>query len=136
MSLCVLLFWLIKMEKNEQEQALSDIRKKLYVNVDQSHLIKQITDLSNQIAKLKKQKDYNDQLKKLLGFISDAYKESLGSYELNFVIPKMKKEMDLNLNDTLKQIIYKSDKLEELTLLLDFLNYDSFEKVVEVRNKK
>lgn len=121
------------MEKNEQEQALSDIRKKLYVNVDQNHLIKQITDLSNQIAKLKKQKDYNDQLKKLLSFISDAYKESLGSYELNFIIPKMKKEMDANLNDTLKQIIYKSDKLEELTLLLDFLNYDSFEKVMEVR---
>jgi predicted nucleotide-binding protein (sugar kinase/HSP70/actin superfamily) len=121
------------MEKNEQEQALSEIRKKLYVNVDQNHLIRQITDLSNQIAKLKKQKEHNEQLKKLLNYISDAYKESFGSYELNFVIPKIKKEIDSTSNDTLKQIIYKSDKLEEMTLLLDFLNYDSFEKVMEVR---
>lgn len=123
------------MNKDEIEQSLHNIKRKLYVNIDQALLIRQLSELSEEVFKLKKQKDYNETLLKLLSFLTNSFSDLLHSFIINVEIPKIRREIESNSRDLAKKILYKVDKIEELQILTDFLSYDSFQEVVDLRKK-
>ncbi|MFN8671120.1 MAG: hypothetical protein U0457_03440 [Candidatus Sericytochromatia bacterium] len=123
------------MNKEEIDKSLNNIKKKIYLDVDQNHLIKTLTELSEELTKLKRRKDYYDHLVKLLGIISEGFSESLDSFTRNVEINKIKKAAEENSRDLIKQIIIKSDKLDSISMLLDFLSFESFDEVVKIREK-
>ncbi len=123
------------MNKDEIEESLHNIKRKLYVNIDQALLIRQLSELSEEVFKLKKQKDYNETLLKLLSFLTSSFSDLLHSFIINVEIPKIRREIESSSRDLAKKILYKVDKIEELQILTDFLSYDSFQEVVDLRKK-
>lgn len=121
--------------KEELENLLKNIRKKLFLELDQIELIRQISELSSNISKLRKEKEYFESAIKLLDVVYDNYNDDLEKWMLKS-LNTQKKELSEDLKDVMTQIVVKNERLENYKLILDFMSYDSFDKVIEIRNKK
>ena len=121
--------------KEELENLLKNIRKKLFLELDQIELIRQISELSSNISKLRKEKEYFESAIKLLDVVYENYNDDLEKWMLKSLTTQ-KKELSEDLKEVMTQIVIKTERLENYKLILDFMSYDSFDKVIEIRNKK
>lgn len=124
-----------KLNIEELNNSFREIKRKLQFELDESNLIGQVTSLSMEISALKKEKDYLENAKKLYETIYLNYSANLDKKTLSS-LPFKIRDIDENIKDILKQIIYKSQKLDSYELLLDFISYDSFSKIMEIRTPK
>jgi hypothetical protein len=125
-----------KINIEDLSSTFKNIKKQLAIEIDETDLIKQVTQLSTEITKLKQEKEYYENARKLLDIIFLNYSYGLDSYTNRVTIPTLKRDLEQSAKDLLKQIILKSEKLESYELLLDFTSYENFNQIMEIRNKK
>jgi hypothetical protein len=123
-------------EPDEINSTFKILRKKLSIEIDENELVKQITQLSTEIQKLRQEKEYLESAKKLFDSILLNYSYALDNSTVRFKIPNIKREIDNSIRELIKQIMYKSEKLDSVELLLDFTSYESFNQIAEIRFKK
>jgi hypothetical protein len=124
-----------KTDRQEINSLLQNLKKKLSTEISESELIKNVTGLSAEITSLKKQKDYLENSRKILDNILSNYSYALDKYMVRVTIPTLIRDIEAEIKDVLKQIMYKSDKLDNYELMLDFITYDSFDQIMEMRDK-
>lgn len=125
-----------KINIEELSSVFKNIKKQLSVEIDENDLIIQVTQLSSEIAKLKLEKEYYENARKLLEIILLNYSYGLDSYTKRITIPTLTRDLEHAAREILKQIMFKSEKLESYELLLDFTGYENFNQIMEIRNKK
>jgi len=125
-----------KINIEELNSIFKNIRRQLALEIDENDLIKQVTQLSSEIIKLKQEKEYYENARKLLDIILLNYSYGLDSYSTRVTIPTLRRDLDYASKEILKQIMLKSEKLDSYELLLDFVSYENFDKIMEIHYKK
>ncbi len=123
-------------DPDEINSTFKTLRKKLSIEIDENDLVKQLTQLSTEIQKLRQEKEYLESAKKLFDAILLNYSFALDNSTVRFKIPTIKREIDNSIRELVKQIMYKSEKLDSIELLLDFASYENFNQIAEIRFKK
>jgi len=113
-----------------------EVKTQIALDVDERELIKNINILSSQIEKTRYRKTYLDTAEKLLKLISLNYANILNKHTVRELIPFFERNIRLQKDELLKEILYKSEKLNSYELLLDFIGFENFNEIVEIRNKK
>jgi len=113
-----------------------NVKNQIVLDIDENELVKNINNLSSQIEKCRYKKTYLDTAEKLLKLISLNYSNILNRQTIRELIPFFERNIKIQKEDLLKEILYKSEKLSSYELLLDFISYGNFSEIVEIRNKK
>lgn len=116
------------------ESLFGQLRKKITLESDQMDLIKKITSLSDEITKLKTEKEYLETSVKIAESLLEFYGYSFSKTE-RFDTLNLVKDCDRELKELAKQIMIKADRLDKYTLMLDYLSYPTIKKIAEVRMK-
>jgi hypothetical protein len=120
----------------ELSAIFKNIKKQLAVEIDENDLIIQVTQLSSEITKLKLEKEYFENARKLFDIILLNYSYGLDTYTSRITIPTLRRDLDFAAREIVKQIMLKSEKLESYELLLDFVSCENFDQIMDIRNKK
>jgi hypothetical protein len=125
-----------KINIDELCSTFKNIKRQLVLEIDENDLIYQVTQLSSEIAKLRIEKEYYENARKLLDIILLNYSYGLDSYTNRVTVPALRRDLEYATREIVKQIMLKSEKLDSYELLLDFVSYDTFNQIIDIRNKK